>query len=104
MKALNDESYLKCCDAQYSSRSGGLTATALRLAGGALVAVVLARGFGLEGAAQQAGILQASMPTAVITIILATEYDVEPAFVTSVVFLTTLVSPLTLTPLLSWLR
>ena len=40
------------------------------------------------------------MPSAVITLVLATEYDVEPGFVTSVVFLTTLVSPLTLTPLM----
>jgi predicted permease len=40
------------------------------------------------------------MPSAVIAIVLATEYDVEPAFVTSAVLVTTLLSPLTLTPLL----
>jgi predicted permease len=43
------------------------------------------------------------MPTAVITIVLATEYDVEPALVTSVVMLTTLASPLVLTPLMALL-
>jgi predicted permease len=43
------------------------------------------------------------MPSAVICIVLATEYDVEPTFVTSVVFLTTLLSPLSLTPLLAYL-
>jgi predicted permease len=40
------------------------------------------------------------MPTAVMATILATEYEAEPAFVTTTVFATTLLSPLTLTPLL----
>jgi predicted permease len=78
-------------------------AVGMRLIGGSAAALVLAWAFGLEGAARQAGVLQASMPSAVICIVLATEYDVEPAFVTSVVFLTTLLSPLTLTPLLAYL-
>ena len=38
-----------------------------------------------------------------LPIVLATEYDVEPAFVTSVVISTTLLSPMTLTPLLAYL-
>jgi len=77
--------------------------TALRLLGGPAIALMLAPLFGLHGAAQQAGVLQASMPSAVICIVLATEYDVEPALVTSTVFVTTLLSPFTLTPLLVWL-
>ena len=40
------------------------------------------------------------MPTAVMSTILATEYEAEPAFVTTAVFASTLLSPLTLTPLL----
>jgi predicted permease len=78
-------------------------AVSMRLVGGILLATLLTALFGLEGAARQAGILQAAMPSAIICIILATEYDAEPAFVTSVVFATTLLSPLTLTPLLAWL-
>ena len=78
-------------------------AVALRLVGGIVVGALLAPLFGLDGAARQAGILQAAMPSAVICIILATEYDAEPAFVTSVVFATTVLSPLTLTPLLACL-
>lgn len=78
-------------------------ATGLRLVGGAAAGLLLAALFGLEGAARQAGVLQASMPTAVITVILATEYDVEPAFVTGVVLVSTLLSPLTLTPLMAFL-
>lgn len=78
-------------------------AVAMRLAGGCAAGLLLAWAFGLEGTALQAGVLEAAMPSAVICIVLATEYDVEPAFVTSVVFLSTLLSPLTLTPLLLYL-
>jgi len=81
-----------------------LFAAALRLGGGALAGMLLAPAFGLAGEARQAGVLQSAMPSAVIGTILASEYDVEPAFVTSAVLLTTLLSPLTLTPLLARLR
>ncbi len=79
------------------------TAVGLRLVGGAVLAIAAARVFGLEGPARQAGILEAAMPSAVVTIILASEYEVEPSFVTSVVFVTTLLCPFTLTPLLALL-
>jgi predicted permease len=78
-------------------------ATGLRLVGGIAVALLLAPAFGLEGVARQAGVLQSAMPSAVITIILATQYEVEPETVTSVVFTTTVLCPLTLTPLLAYL-
>jgi len=52
---------------------------------------------------RQAAVLQSAMPTAVLTTVLATEYDVHPRFVTSVVFITTLLSMFTLTPLLAYL-
>jgi len=79
-------------------------ATVIRLAGGVAAGLLLAPVFGLSGAARQAGVLQSAMPTAVIATVLASEYDVEPAFVTSVILLGTLLSPFTLTPLLAWLR
>jgi len=44
------------------------------------------------------------MPTAVITTILALEFNVLPNFVTSVVCVTTLLSPLTLTLLIAYLQ
>jgi predicted permease len=50
--------------------------------------------------ALQAGILEAAMPTAVVNSILASQYDVEPEFVSSAILVTTVISPLTLTPLL----
>jgi malate permease and related proteins len=82
---------------------------ALALAGGMrmLVAPLIATGislvFGISGPARQAYILESAMPTAVFTTILATEFDLEPAFITTVVLMTTLISPLTLTPLLAFL-
>jgi predicted permease len=68
-----------------------------------LIALLFVSALGLDGAARQAGVLQTAMPSAIITIVLATEYDVEPTFVTSAVFVTTLLTPLTVTPLLAYL-
>ena len=78
-------------------------ANTLRLVVSPLLAMGFATVLGLQGAARQAGITESAMPTAVIVTILATEYDAEPAFVTAVVFTSTLISPLTLTPLLAYL-
>ena len=75
-------------------------ASGMRLLGGLGVGLLLASVFGLGSMAYNAGVLESSMPTAVMSTILATEYDAEPAFVTTAVFATTLLSPLTLTPLL----
>ena len=43
------------------------------------------------------------MPAAVATTILALEFDIAPSFVTSTVFLSTLLSPFTLTALIAYL-
>ena len=67
------------------------------------VSVGLAHLIGLSGPALSAAIVQASMPAAVVTTILALEFDVAPNFVTSVVFVTTLASPLTLTAIVAML-
>jgi len=44
------------------------------------------------------------MPTAVTAVILSLEFDVLPEFVTGVIFLSTLLSPLSLTLLIALLR
>jgi predicted permease len=77
-----------------------ILANAIRLIISPLVAFGFSGLFGLSGATRQAGILEASMPSAVMTTVLATEYDIEPSFVTMIVTTTTLLSPLSLTPLL----
>jgi predicted permease len=78
-------------------------AVGLSLFAAPIVSLGLTRLLGLSSAARQAGIILASMPTAVITTILALEFDVAPAFVTNVVFVTTLLSPITLAPLIVYL-
>lgn len=62
-----------------------------------------ARLLGLEGPAFQAAVIQASMPAAVVTTILALQYEVAPNFVTSVVVVSTLLSPFTLTWIIAML-
>jgi predicted permease len=59
---------------------------------------------GLSGAARQAAMIEAAMPTAVVTTILALEYNVMPSFVTNVVFVSTLLSPFTVTVLIALLK
>jgi malate permease and related proteins len=78
--------------------SGGL-----RLLVSPALVLLLISALGMVGPARQAAMIEGAMPTAIAATILAETYGVEPAFVTSAVFLTTLVSPLTLTPLLAWL-
>ncbi len=75
----------------------------LRLVVSPILAIGLASLFRLEGAAYQAGVIESAVPTAVLTTVLATEYDLNPAFVTTTVVISTLLSPLTLTPLLAYL-
>jgi hypothetical protein len=85
-----------------SVRAIGL-GTVMRLVLGPVVSLLLSIPFGLKGAARQGNVVESSMPTAVMTIVLATEYGLEPALVTATVFISTLLSPLTLTPLLVYL-
>jgi len=79
-------------------------ASALRLITGPIIGIGMAAALGLSGVARQAAVLESAMPTAVITTILAIEYGLDPVFVTSVVVVSTLLSPLTLTPLIAYLQ
>jgi predicted permease len=77
--------------------------TSLRLLASPLIAWVLAVALGLTGVAHDAALIQSAMPTAVFTAVLAYEFDLDPSFATSSIFATTLLSPLTLTPLIAFL-
>jgi len=77
--------------------------SSMRLLIAPLIAFGLTRLFGMTGPSYQAVVLEAAMPVAVLTTILATEFDAEPTFVTTAVLVTTLISPITLTPLLAFL-
>jgi malate permease and related proteins len=74
-----------------------LAASGVRLIAGPALAFALIPLVGLSGIEASAGVLQASMPAAVLTAIIALENDVVPTFVTSVVFASTLLSLVTLT-------
>jgi predicted permease len=78
--------------------------TIMRLVVSPLIGLVLAFVLRLNGPLFQAVVLESAMPSAVISTVLGTEYDVEPAFVASVVFYTTILSPLTVTPILAFLK
>ena len=75
-------------------------AVVLRLIIGPIIGFVVTGLLGMKGSARQAGIVDSAMPTAVMTTILASEYELEPQLITSIVFITTILSPLTLTPIL----
>jgi predicted permease len=75
---------------------------AARLILGPLLAFLFSPLAGVSGMAQQVTTLQCGMPGAVTSTVLATEYDVKPSFVTAAVTIGTILSPLTLTPLI-WL-
>lgn len=81
-----------------------LPAVSLRLLVGPLVAVLVATVIGLQGLSRSVSIIEASMPTAVLTTVLATEFDVKPALVTGIVVLSTLLSPITLAILIEFLQ
>jgi predicted permease len=85
-----------------SLRGVGLSVS-LRLLVSPLIALGLGVLLGMQGAVWQAAITQASMPAAVNTTILATEYKLDSSLVTAIVFLGTILSPITLTPLIVFL-
>lgn len=68
----------------------------IRLVGGPLLGVLVATLLGLTGLGRATSIIEASMPPAVFTIILATEFELDPPAVTSIVLVSTLLSPLTI--------
>jgi malate permease and related proteins len=78
--------------------------TALRLVVAPFVAAGLAALMNLSGPARQAGILEASMPTAVVSTLIANEYEAEPQLVTGTVLLSTLLSPITLSVIIALLQ
>ena len=86
----------------HSLRALGLGA-GLRLLVGPLVGLLLAGLFGLQGAARQGNIIETATPAAVTNAVLATEYKLDSSLVTAIIFIGTILSPLTLTPLLVYL-
>jgi malate permease and related proteins len=83
----------------------GLVSVAVvtRLVIGTLVGWGLVLALGIEGVARDVMIVGAAMPTAVFTILTATQYNARPRFVGNVVVVSTLVSIVTVTVVLALL-
>ncbi len=82
-----------------SLRALGLS-TSVRLLAGPLLGLAFAGLLGLTGSARQAAVMEASMSSAVATTNLAAEYKLDTSLVAATVLVSTLLSPLTLTPLI----
>lgn len=78
-----------------------LIASLVRLVAGPLLAMLLVIPFGISGVERGAGIIQASMPTAVLALLIALEYDLLPDFITTAVLVSTIASAFTLTVVLA---
>lgn len=90
--------------AVWPSRPGiVILAVGISLVATPCIALGLASILSISGSARQAAVILSSMPVAVITTILALEFELAPEFVTSAVLISTLASPLTLTPLIAYL-
>jgi predicted permease len=72
----------------------------LRLLIAPILALALASAFGMSVVSRNAVVTQASMPTIVSSAVLAMEYHLDSKLVTTIIFISTILSPLTLTPLL----
>jgi predicted permease len=70
-------------------------AVGLRLVGGPLVGLAVAGMFGLQGVSRSAMIIESAMPSAVINLILASEFGLPTSAVARMVVFSTLISPLT---------
>ena len=79
-------------------------ATFIQLVAAPLVGLGLATAMNLQGPTRQAMVLESAMPAAVITTILASEFELDTALVTGTVMVSTLLSPITLTPLIAYLQ
>lgn len=77
-----------------------ITVSGVRLIGAPIIAFGLTSLFSLSDMQIRSGILQASMPVAVMASIIAIEYNIAPKFVTTTVLFSTICSLITLTVLL----
>jgi malate permease and related proteins len=78
-------------------------ATTIRLVIGPVIGLVIAALFGMKDVSRKTGIVNASLPAAVMTTVIANEYKLDSTLVTAIIFVSTILSPLTLTMLLYFL-
>jgi predicted permease len=81
-----------------------LGATALSLLIAPIIGIALTSILGMHGMARNVAIVVSAMPAAVVTTVLALEFDLDSALVTSIVFFSTLLSPISLVLLIAYLK
>ena len=77
--------------------------TGIRLLAGPLLGLAFTSMLGITGSGRQSGIMEASMSAAVANTNLAAEYKLDSSLVAATILVSTLLSPLTLTPLILYL-
>lgn len=82
----------KLTEIKLSAAKIALLAALFRICGGFLIALAIIQVLSLEGLARDVIVLQAAMPSAVMSMILAAKYNRDAALVASVVLITTLLS------------
>lgn len=75
----------------------------MRLLIAPILALLITAMFGIQAFARQGAVTQASMPSMVSATVLSAEYNLDSKLIAAIVFVSTVLSPLTLTPLLVFL-
>ncbi len=81
----------------------GVSAAMIKIGGGFVVALLLARIFGFDSLIRKVLIVEAAMPTAVNAVVFATEFDCRPEIVTVGILASTIASIVTITVILNYL-
>ncbi len=82
---------IKICDAKLA-----FLASVFRITGGVLVALLIIKLFSIDGLVKNIIVLQAAMPSAVMSMILSAKYDRDASLVASVVLIATVISMLSI--------
>ncbi len=93
----------KLTEIKISAAKTASLASVFRILGGFLVAFLLIKLFSIDGLVKDIIVLQAAMPSAVMSMILAAKYERDASLVASVVLITTVLSMITIPLILSYL-
>jgi predicted permease len=91
----------KLAGIKISSAKTAFFASLFKIIGGFLVGLLIVRLFSLTGLVRNIVLIQAAMPSAVMTMVLTSKYKRDASLVASVVFVSTLLSIITI-PLVLW--
>jgi predicted permease len=93
----------KLTEIKLSAAKTASLASLFRILGGFLVAFLLIKLFSIDGLVKDIIVLQAAMPSAVMSMILAAKYERDASLVASVVLITTVLSMVTIPLILTYL-